>query len=217
MDPPSYMPLHMADFDGFYSLDLNKNERIALTRVIDDYADVGKIKQDTFKDLTLPLSKKNKLLLGAVGNPSALNVDHNKIFDIQLLKTDFSYPVQGLQIVGVTDVDGGGFLATIFGELNQGLQIVGVTDVDGGGFLATIFGELNDWYRPMSQLKLNELDLGIDVVDFNWYTLNAFKPKYEDGDYPVFTNVVNYGKWFIESNISPFQAQSQVVCLFLPL
>lgn len=185
MNPPSYMPDYMADSDGFYSLDLSVKERIALTRVIDDYADVGTIKQDTFKELTLKFSKKNKLLLGSVGNPSGLNVDHNKIFDIQLLKADFSYPVQGLQITGISDVDE-------------------------GGYLVTLFGQLNDWYRPMSQLRLNELDLGIITIGYNWYLLNNI-PKYEDGNAPVFTSLVNYGKWFIEKNIAPFSARSQVV------
>lgn len=186
MQPPSFMPEWMADFDGLYSLDLNDKDKIALTRKIDDYAEVGAIKQDTFKESTIPITKKNRLLFGNIGNPVALNENNNKIFEIQLIKEDFSYPVQGLQIIGNNENDE-----------NQ--------------YDVTIFGELNDWHRPLSQLFLNELELGSEVVDATWvFDRHIDNYLYEDTSFPVFAPLCNYGEWFINHNIVS-NANSQVV------
>jgi len=187
MDPPSFMPVDMADEDGSYSLDLNDGERIALTKVIDDYSDVGTIKQDTFKEMTVPMSKKNKLLLSSIGNPSAFNQDNAKIFEIQLLKGDYSYPVSGLQVVDTSDPD----------------QL----------FAVNLFGEINLWYRPLKNLFLNELELGSHIVDENYLfnTINALNYKYDEAIAPVFAPLVNYGEWFIKGTVGISGAESQAV------
>jgi hypothetical protein len=187
MNPPGHMPSEMADLDGFYSLDLNDGERIALTKVIDDYIDIGSIKQDTFKEMKAPFSKKNRLLLEGIGNPSAFNQDNSKIFPIQLLKGDFSYPVNGLQVLSNSDQE--------------------------SGYSFKIFGEINKWYKPLQNLKLNELELGSHVVDRNYLfnTLMATNYQYDEAIAPVFPPLVNYGSWFIESTEAGFGPKSQVV------
>lgn len=184
LKPPSYAPDFMKDSDGVFTLDLLEGQRIALTRVIDDYINPGEIKQDTFKELELPITKKNRILLGNIGNPSALNEDNSKIFNIQILKAGFSYPVQGLQVVSVTDKK----------------------------YNVTIFGELNDWARPMDQLFLNQLDIGSATVDYTW--INARHNDnwlYEDTDFAVFPPLVNYGSWFVPAKPSTADATQQVV------
>lgn len=178
------MPSEMADLDGLYSLDLEANSRIALTKQIDDYVDVGKIKQDTFKQIDLRDSNKNRLLLGRIGNPAALNQNNNEIFDIIILSNDYSYPAQGLKVVESSDTS---------------ISVI-------------IFGELNQWIRPLANLYLNQLDLGSAVVDYAYMDgLHFNSAKYEDGAAPVFPPLVNYGKWFINSNLEQNNPQSQVV------
>ena len=183
-DPPSFMPEAMADFDGLYSLDLEPRSKIALTRQIDDYTDPGAIKQDTFKQIDLLISNKNRLLLGKIGNPVRLNQNNSEVFDIIVLKDDYSYPAQGLQVVESSD---------------SALSII-------------IFGELNTWIKPLSNLYLNEIDLGSAVVDFDYVEdLQDNHPIYEDENDPVFPPLVNYGQWFINSNLNEHSAPSQVV------
>ena len=184
-DPPSFMPEEMADFDGRYSLDLEKGGRIALTKQIDDYTEIGKIKQDTFKQVDLKVSNKNKLLLGRIGNPAALNQDNNEVFDVIILKdNDYSYPAQGLKVVGSSDFS---------------ISLI-------------IFGELNAWIKPLANLYINTLDLGSAVVDYVYMAgLHFNSAKYEDGGPPVFPPLVNYGKWFINSTLNENNPKSQVV------
>ncbi len=186
MNPPSIMPSYMADFDGFFSLELRSKERIALTKKIDEYADVGTIKQDTFKEISVTITKKNKLLFEAIGNPNALNQNNNKVFDIQLLCGDYTYPVTGLQIVGV--------------------------DESSNAWQCVIFGDSAGWVRFLAKTYLNTIDLGSEVCTDN-FVKNVLPQKhaYVDGDYPVFAPLVNYGEWFINHNIVDFSAQSQVV------
>lgn len=183
-NPPAFMPLEMADFDGLYSLDLQPRSRIALTKQIDNYIEIGEIKQDTFKQIDLLGSNKNRLLLEGIGNPAALNKNNSKIFDIVLLKDDYNYPAQGLQVVENSD---------------SNLSIV-------------IFGELNTWIRPLSNLYLNQLELGSNVVDEAYIEdLQLNHAVHEDGESPVFPPLVNYGSWFINSNLFAYSAESQVV------
>ena len=59
-----------------------EKELIALTRKIDDYISIWQIKQDTFKETEVPITDKNRLLFGQIGNPSAFNENNNNIFDI---------------------------------------------------------------------------------------------------------------------------------------
>lgn len=186
MNPPSFMPSGLADSDGFYSLDLKEKELIALTRKIDDYTDVGKIKQDTFREIEVPITKKNRLLFGQIGNPSALNENNNKVFDIQLICGDYTYPVQGLQIVGLSE--------------------------DNNSYSCTIFGEVAGWAADIRELKLNTLDLGSEVCDdtFVRFTLPD-QHLYTDTSYPVFAPACNYGKHFINHNILDYPANSQMV------
>lgn len=184
MEPPAYMPVSLQDFDGLYSLDLGEETTIALTRIIDDYIDIGRIKQDTFKEFDIPVTNKNSLLLEQVGNPSALNENNNKTFKIQLLKDDFSYPVEGLQLQSATDLN----------------------------YSIVLNGEINNWYRPLSNLYLNEIELGSETIDYVW--INARHNDnyiYSDTSYPVFAPLVNYGQWFIECNLEGNPATSQVV------
>lgn len=184
MNPPASMPSWMADSDGFYSLDLNEKSRIALTRVIDDYIEIGKIKQDTFRDFEAPVTKKNRLLLESIGNPSALNINNGKLFSIQILKGDFTYPSETLQVIGQNDTN----------------------------FNIQLFGEINKWYRPLSNLYLNEIELGSATVDYTWINArHADNYIYADGLSPVFAPLVNYGEWFIKKNLSANNASSQVV------
>ncbi len=184
-NPPSPMPDSMADFDGLYSLDLLVRSRIALTKQIDDYSEPGAIKQDTFKQIDLQVTNKNRLLLGGIGNPAALNKNNSKVFDIIILKDDYSYPAQGLQVVENSD---------------QSISIV-------------VFGELNAWIKPLSNLYLNELDLGSAVVDYVYMNdLHLNHSVYEEGNDPVFPPLVNYGEWFINNNlVEKGGASSQVV------
>ncbi len=186
MNPPNYMPVGLADADGFYSLDLNDKELIALTRKIDDYISIGQIKQDTFKETEVPITNKNRLLFGQIGNPSAFNENNNKIFDIQLICGDYSYPVQGLQIVGLSE--------------------------DSNSWSCIIFGEVAGWAADIRELKLNTLDLGSEVCDdtFVRFTLPD-QHLYTDTSYPVFAPACNYGKHFINHNILDYPANSQMV------
>lgn len=186
MNPPSFMPSGLADFDGFYSLDLKEKELIALTRKIDDYISVGEIKQDTFREIEIPITKKNRLLFGQVGNPSALNENNNKVFDIQLICGNYSYPVQGLQIVGLNE--------------------------DTNTWSCIIFGEVAGWAADIRELKLNTLDLGSEVCDDNFvrFTLPD-QHLYTDTSYPVFAPACNYGKHFINHNLIANVANSQMV------
>jgi hypothetical protein len=176
----------MADFDGFYSLDLKEKEVLALTRKIDEYTDVGKIKQDTFKEIEVPITKKNRLLLGQIGNPSALNEDNNKIFNIQILCGDYTYPSQGLQVVGLSE--------------------------DSASWECILFGEVAGWAADIRELKLNTLDLGSEICDdtFVRFTLPA-QHLYTDTSYPVFAPACNYGKHFINHNLIANSANSQMV------
>lgn len=186
MNPPAYMPAYYADSDGFYSLDLNNKEKIALTKKIDDYVNIGTIKQDTFKEIAIPITNKNILLLEGVGNPNSISARGSKIFDIQILKGDYSYPAQGLQVIETNEND--------------------------NSFQCVIFGETADWVRKLNNSYLNTLDLGSEICDeFFVKTTLPQKHAYQDGDYPVFAPLVNYGKWFINHNQAAFSAKSQVV------
>ncbi len=186
MNPPSLMPSYMADFDGFYSLDLKEKEVLALTRKIDEYTDVGKIKQDTFKEIEVPITKKNRLLLGQIGNPSALNEDNNKIFNIQILCGDYTYPSQGLQVVGLSE--------------------------DSASWECVLFGEVAGWAADIRELKLNTLDLGSEVCDDNFVRqVLPLQHLYTDTSYPVFAPACNYGKHFINHNLIANSANSQMV------
>jgi hypothetical protein len=182
---PEYMPQSMADFDGLYSLDLQTRSKIAITKQIDDYSEPGAIKQDTFKQIDLLVTNKNKLLLGKIGNPSGLNQNNSKVFEVLIVKDDYLYPAQGLQVVESSDLS---------------LSII-------------VFGELNAWIKPLSNLYLNEIDLGSAVVDFVYMNqLHLNNSVYEDGNIPVFPPLVNYGEWFINSNLADNStAESQVV------
>lgn len=184
-NPPSFMPESMADFDGLFSLDLQPRSRIALTKQIDDYADVGAIKQDTFKQIDLLISNKNLLLLGKIGNPVALNQNNSKVFDIIILKDDYSYPAQGLQVVESS---------------HTSLSII-------------IFGELNQWIKPLSNLYLNNIDLGSAVVDYAFINnIHLNHAVYEDANDPVFFPLANHGQWFINRNLTEnSSAAAQVV------
>lgn len=185
-NPPKTIPDIYKDSDGLVSLDLFENSRIAITKVIDDFIEAGSIKQDTFKQFKIPITKKNRLVIGDLGNPNALNFNHAKIYEIQLTNGFYSYPVQGLQVVETLEED--------------------------CSYSVILFGELNDWYRPLSQLKLNELDLGSDVVDFSFIQQQNNFAIYADNQPPVIAPLVNYGRWFVECNLDVFSnAKSQVV------
>lgn len=186
MNPPSYMLSKMADFDGFYSLDLKEKEMIALTRKIDEYTDVGKLKQDTFKEMQVPITNKNRLLFGQIGNPSALNENNSKIFDIQILCGDYTYPSQGLQIVGLSE--------------------------DSASWECILFGEVAGWAADIRELKLNTLDLGSEVCDDTFVrTTLPLQHLYTDTSYPVFAPACNYGRHFINHNLIANSANSQMV------
>jgi len=175
MTPPSFMPSNMADFDGFYSLDLRDNERLAITIKIDDYADIGKLKQDTFKEIEVPITKKNRLLFGQIGNPCAFNQANNKIFEIQILVGDYSYPSQGLQVVGLSE--------------------------DSNSWECILLGQVAGWAHDISNLKLNTLDLGGEVcTDYFVRSVLPLQHLYLDDSYPVFAPLCNYGKPFINHN-----------------
>lgn len=174
LNPPSNMPAYMADLDGAYSLDLQPKELIALTKVIDDYIEIGSIKQDTFKEIEIPVSKKNRLLFQNVGNPNAINKTNAEIFNIQLLKGDFTYPSQGIQIVDYDDTS--------------------------NTWSCTIFGDLNEWYKPLSQLYLNDLELGAATYGQPLLEQQIDLPVYQDGNLPIYSTVVNFGQWFINYN-----------------
>ncbi len=174
MDPPSTVQNWMLDDDGQVSLDLNEKTTVALTKIIDDYIEAGTIKQDNFNEFTIPITKKNRILFGPVGNPSALNVNNTKVFMIQLIADSVSYPATGLEIVEANDKE--------------------------KQYSCTIFGEINDWYRPLSQMRLNDLDLGSDIVDFNFIIDQNANSIYDENLAPVVAPLVNYGKWFINTN-----------------
>lgn len=186
LNPPDYAPDSMKDLDGQFSLELDQGTRMALSRVIDEWTEPGEIKQDTFRQIEIPISNKNRVLLGNIGNPSALNVNNSKIFEIQLLYGDFTYPVQGLQVVEVVD---------------------GPDPM----FSCVIFGELNAWYRPLTLTYLNDVDLGSDVVDYTWIVNQTNFYQQNENEAPVFPPVVNYGKWFININEPEITAQAMVV------
>jgi hypothetical protein len=174
MHPPSTVQNWMLDDDGQVSLDLNEKTTVALTKIIDDYIEAGTIKQDNFNEFTIPITKKNRILFGPVGNPSALNVNNTKVFMIQLIADSVSYPATGLEIVEANDKE--------------------------KQYSCTIFGEINDWYRPLSQMRLNDLDLGSDIVDFNFIIDQNANSIYDENLAPVVAPLVNYGKWFINTN-----------------
>jgi len=186
MNPHVFMPLHMADKDGAFSLDLKESEVLALTRKIDEYTSVGKLKQDTFKEIQVPITKKNRLLFGSIGNPSALNQNNSKIFDIQIVCGDYTYPSQGLQIVGLSE--------------------------DSASWECLLFGEVAGWAAYIRELKLNTLDLGSEICDdtFVRFTLPD-QHLYTDTSYPVFAPACNYGKHFINHNLIAYSANSQMV------
>jgi len=173
LHPPKTVQPWMLDSDGQATLDLNDNTTIALTKIIDNYADIGTIKQDNFNEFTVPITKKNRILFGPVGNPSALNINNTKTFMIQLVVNSFAYPAQALEITETNDKD--------------------------SQYICTIFGEINDWYRPLSQLKLNELELGTDIVDYDYILAQNNFAVYQDGAAPVVAPLVNYGEWFVNT------------------
>lgn len=185
-NPSNCIPDSYKDNDGLVSFDLFENSRIAITKVIDDFIEAGSIKQDTFKQFKIPITNKNRLIIGNLGNPNAYNFNHAKVYDISLTNGFYSYPVQGMQVVETLEND--------------------------CSYSVILFGELNDWVRPASQLKLDEIDLGSDIVDFNFILQQNNFAIYADNEPPVIAPLVNYGRWFIECNLEAFSnAKSQVV------
>lgn len=186
LEPPSTVQNWMLDDDGQVSLDLNENTTVALTKIIDDYIEAGTIKQDNFNEFTIPITKKNRMLFGAIGNPSALNVNNIKVFNIQLIIDSVSYPATGLEVLQTSDNE--------------------------KQYECTIFGEINDWYRPLSQLRLNELDIGTDIVDFAFIQSQSNFAVYDGNAIPVMAPLVNYGRWFVNTNQDVFsEASAQTV------
>ena len=186
LDPPNCVQSWMRDDDGQVSLDLNADTLVALTKVIDDYIETGTIKQDNFNEFDIPITKKNRILFGLIGNPSALNVNNTQTYRVQLVAGGCSYPAQSLQVIETRDND--------------------------CQYSCTIYGEINDWYRPLSQMRLNEIELGSAVVDWNYILDQNNFAIYDENQDPVIAPLVNYGRWYIYCNQEAFtEAPAQTV------
>jgi hypothetical protein len=166
---PDSLPSFYKDTDGLFSFDLRQGTNVAITKQIDEATEVGKIRQDTVKNFDIPATKKNRAIIGQLGNPQAFNTLHNIPFQVKIIVGDYILPEQFARVVGMSDK---------------------------GGFELEISGDSFGWIKPISNQKLSDIELGtFDFTEANITSAQANDFEYTDGGLIVNFPLVNYGAW----------------------
>lgn len=172
--PPEGTPSFYADSDGLYSLDLRPDTLVAITRRIDDSSKIGSIRFDTVREFDVPTTKKNVALLRDFLNPNAFNKIHTERIPIILQYSNY--------------------------RVSRTMQVTGI---DADGYNLVVFGEMSQWAKAITDLKLNEVELG----DFTFTYANIEDrwingDKYQDGGAVVFPPLVQYGQWRLGNRVA---------------
>ena len=174
-NPSSRIPDFYKDSDGGISFDLNDGTDIAITKQIDDATNIGSIRQDTVKNFDIPKTKKNRAIIGSLGNPQAFNVLHNVAFQVEIVVGNYVLPERFARIVNVAD--------------RQGFEL-------------EVTGENFGWIKPISDQKLQDIELGtFDFTIANVESAQEFDFEYVDGGTIVNFPLANYGKWPLEDRV----------------
>lgn len=167
------VPFFFKDKDGRYSFDLSPDTSISLTKEIDEETDPSKLKQDSFKSIDIPFTKKNSALLGSFGNPTSLNFNHFKPFNVSFQ----------------------------WGPLNLENLQARILNLNSNGWTLNVRAETYNWIGQLSDLCLKDVDLGSFLFDQTWLDDNhQNRWIFTDGDDGVFMPLVNYGKWRIKDD-----------------
>ena len=175
-EPSEAIPDFYKDSDGLISFDLFEGTDVAITQQIDEATEIGSIRQDTVKNFEIPATNKNRALIGPLGNPQAFNVFHSVAYPVQILVGDYLLPERFARLVGMSDA---------------------------GGFEIEVTGDLSGWIKPLTDLKLSDLDLGtFDFTEANVESLQEFDFEYLDGGSLINFPLVNYGAWPLGNKVA---------------
>lgn len=190
IEPPSNMPISFADSDGRFSFDLSPDTSLVMSLLIDNYISPGEIKQDSFDNIEFPITYKNRLLLQGIGNPNTRNPRNSKIFSIEIHEDANVIPLQGFTVREIVDT-----------KKKQ-------------AYVCELFGQVNLWFKPLKDLKLNQLQLGSALLFATYFQSLTRQPASirQDNGEPVFVPVANYGKWHVPYNrLDNRAAKAQIV------
>lgn len=188
INPPDEVPDFFRDTDGFFTLDLTTEVTIAITKQIDEFSQPGKLKQDTVRNIVLPSTKKNNALIGNRGNPLAFNFNHRQPVEVRIIYSDYVLPETFLKLR---------------------------TTGDSGFMEVEISGQNSNWVKPLSELKINELDFGSAVIDGPLIEGSWTRHAWQDTDDPFFFPLVNYGIWNQVNIVSPADFRAWFSPLFI--
>lgn len=171
----SSLPEFYQDSDGRISFDLREGTNIAITKQIDEATEIGKIRQDTVKSFEIPLTKKNRAIIGGLGNPQAFNVLHNVPFQVEIRVGDYVLPERFARVVAMSDKS---------------------------GFELEVLGDLAGWIKPISDQKLQDIDLGtFEFTEANITSAQINDSEYSDGGTIVNFPLCNYGAWPLSDKV----------------
>jgi hypothetical protein len=175
-EPSGAIPAFYADDDGLFSFDLFQGTDVAITRQVDEATEIGSIRQDTVRNFEIPATKKNRALIGPLGNPQAFGTIHFNPFPVQIFVGDYRLPERFARLVNANDR---------------------------GGFEIEVTGDQFGWIKPITDLKFSSLDLGtFDFTEANVENQQEFHFAFADGDDLVNFPLVNYGAWPLEDRVA---------------